>query len=227
MTDASGCRNRSSSRCRTRSTRWTPSCSSRSAWRSMLLPRQATAARAGGRSRLRPDRPAHHAGAEGRGRRGGPGLRPSALRRAMAENFGADRVRQCASIVEWSKGGCPLVIEATNSPFGFRDAVRAARIGGRIVLVGIPDGDTYTLPAAPARRRGLKIKFAGAWETSIRSRSSSSRRGGRCAFDRHPPSRAGGSAGCVRGSCRQRSRLWQGPHRPEEALNRRSCAGAG
>ena len=58
------------------------------------------------------------------------------------------------------KGGCPLVVEATNSPLGFRDAVRAARIGGRIVLVGIPDGDVYTLPAAEARRRGLKIKFA-------------------------------------------------------------------
>ncbi len=82
-------------------------------------------------------------------------------RRAMAEKLGADRVGDsAASLVEWSEGGCPLVLEATNSPFGFRDAVRATRIGGRIVLVGIPDGDTYTLPAADARRRGLKIKFA-------------------------------------------------------------------
>jgi L-iditol 2-dehydrogenase len=56
--------------------------------------------------------------------------------------------------------GCPLVLEATNSPRGFHDAVRAARIGGRVVLVGIPDGDIYTLPAAEARRRALKIKFA-------------------------------------------------------------------
>jgi L-iditol 2-dehydrogenase len=38
--------------------------------------------------------------------------------------------------------------------------VTATRIGGRIVLVGIPDGDIYTLPAADARRRGLNIKFA-------------------------------------------------------------------
>ena len=36
----------------------------------------------------------------------------------------------------------------------------ATRIGGRIVLVGIPDGDTYTIGAADARRRALKIKFA-------------------------------------------------------------------
>jgi L-iditol 2-dehydrogenase len=56
--------------------------------------------------------------------------------------------------------GTPLVVEATNSPDGFRDAVAASRIGGRIVLVGIPDGDIYTLPAAEARRRGLVIKFA-------------------------------------------------------------------
>ena len=86
---------------------------------------------------------------------------PLPHRRAMAEKLCADRVGDsAASLVEWSKGGCPLVLEATNSPFGFRDAVRASRIGGRIVLVGIPDGDTYTLPAADARRRGLKIKFA-------------------------------------------------------------------
>ena len=86
---------------------------------------------------------------------------PLPHRRAMAEKIGADRVADSlASIVEWSKGGCPLVLEATNSPFGFRDAVRATRIGGRIIIVGIPDGDTYTLPAADARRRGLKIKFA-------------------------------------------------------------------
>ena len=86
---------------------------------------------------------------------------PLPHRRAMAEKLGAERVADSiASLVEWSEGGCPLVLEATNSPSGFRDAVRASRIGGRIVLVGIPDGDTYTLPAADARRRGLKIKFA-------------------------------------------------------------------
>jgi L-iditol 2-dehydrogenase len=56
--------------------------------------------------------------------------------------------------------GATLVVEATNSPDGFRDAVLAARIGGRVLLVGIPDGDVYTLPAAEARRRALKVKFA-------------------------------------------------------------------
>jgi L-iditol 2-dehydrogenase len=86
---------------------------------------------------------------------------PLPHRRAMAEKLGAAKVGSAvAEIVEWSSGGCPLVMEATNSPYGFRDAVTAARIGGRVVLVGIPDGDVYQLNAADARRRGLKIKFA-------------------------------------------------------------------
>jgi L-iditol 2-dehydrogenase len=86
---------------------------------------------------------------------------PMPHRRAMAEKLGATRVGgSVAEIVEWSSGGCPLVIEATNSPHGFREAVNAARIGGRVVLVGIPDGDIYHLNAADVRRRGLKIKFA-------------------------------------------------------------------
>jgi L-iditol 2-dehydrogenase len=86
---------------------------------------------------------------------------PQPHRRAIAEQLGATQVgSSVAEIVEWSSGGCTLVLEATNSPDGFRDAVAAARIGGRVVLVGIPDGDIYQLNAADARRRGLKIKFA-------------------------------------------------------------------
>lgn len=86
---------------------------------------------------------------------------PLPHRRAMAERLGFAKVGESvADIVEATGGGCPLTLEATNSPFGFRDAVTATRIGGRVVLVGIPDGDVYTLPAADARRRGLKIKFA-------------------------------------------------------------------
>ena len=66
-----------------------------------------------------------------------------------------------SEVTGWTGGeGVPLVVEATNSPHGFRDAVRAAGIGGRLVLVGIPDGDTYAMPAAEARRRALGIKFA-------------------------------------------------------------------
>jgi L-iditol 2-dehydrogenase len=87
---------------------------------------------------------------------------PLAHRREAAARLGAARTgASVAEIPAWTAGeGAPLVVEATNSPDGMRDAVLAARIGGRIVLVGIPDGDVYTLSAAEARRRALKIKFA-------------------------------------------------------------------
>ncbi len=57
--------------------------------------------------------------------------------------------------------GCDVVIEATNSPDAMNAAVRVAKIGARIVLVGIPDGDAYTgLTASEWRRRGLDIRFS-------------------------------------------------------------------
>jgi L-iditol 2-dehydrogenase len=84
---------------------------------------------------------------------------PQGHRRDLAARMGA--ARTAASLADLqSPDGAPLVIEATNSPDGFRDAVRATAIGGRVVLVGIPDGDTYQLPASEARRRGLSIKFS-------------------------------------------------------------------
>ena len=87
---------------------------------------------------------------------------PQSHRRELALRLGASKAgASVADIAEWTKGeGLPLVIEATNAPEGFRDAIRAARIGGRVVLVGIPDGDSYVIPAAEARRRGLNIKFS-------------------------------------------------------------------
>jgi L-iditol 2-dehydrogenase len=88
-------------------------------------------------------------------------IEPLAHRRAAALGLGAKAGFPTADefVGGPGKGGRSLVIEATNSPFGFRDAVRASRIGGRVVLAGIPDGDAYTLSASDARRRGLKIKF--------------------------------------------------------------------
>ena len=88
-------------------------------------------------------------------------VEPLEHRRAAALELGAETA--VATVEDFVRGdggdGCPLVVEATNSPHSFRDGVRASRIGGRVVLAGIPDGDTYTLPAADARRRGLKLKF--------------------------------------------------------------------
>ncbi len=87
---------------------------------------------------------------------------PIETRRDFALKLGAKRAGSSVKdIAQWGNStGYSLVIEATNSPNGFNDAVLAAKIGGRVVLVGIPDGNSYTLDAAQARRRGLKIKFS-------------------------------------------------------------------
>ena len=88
---------------------------------------------------------------------------PQPHRAALARDLGATAVGSDVDAVLDATGGlgCHLVIEATNSPHGLSEAVRAARIGARAVLVGIPDGDAYApLAAADARRRGLTLRFS-------------------------------------------------------------------
>ena len=82
---------------------------------------------------------------------------------ATAQANGADRSgTSIEELYEWTGGrGADLVIEATNSPRGFNDAAEAASIGGRVVLVGIPDGNDYAqLDASLVRRKGLCIKLS-------------------------------------------------------------------
>jgi L-iditol 2-dehydrogenase len=88
---------------------------------------------------------------------------PQLHRHQLAGKLGATAVGDSLELALDQTGGigCQLVIEATNSPRGFADAVDAVRIGGRVVLVGIPDGNEYsTINAADARRRGLCLKFS-------------------------------------------------------------------
>lgn len=88
---------------------------------------------------------------------------PQSHRTHLARNLGATfSGSDVSAVLDHSDGlGCQLVIEASNSPMGYADAVTAARIGARVVLVGIPDGNVYTnLSAAEARRRGLTVKFS-------------------------------------------------------------------
>lgn len=85
------------------------------------------------------------------------GYRAQAAGIEGADRVGADR----GEIVGWTGGrGVDLVLEATNSPDGFQHAAEAVRIGGRVVLVGIPEGDRYGLVAGLARRKGLTAKFS-------------------------------------------------------------------
>jgi len=88
---------------------------------------------------------------------------PINYRTEKARQLGADDVSaDHAAIAEWTHGrGVDLVLEASNSPEGFQIAAQSARIGGRVVLVGIPDGDQYSpLSASLLRRKGLDIRMS-------------------------------------------------------------------
>jgi L-iditol 2-dehydrogenase len=87
---------------------------------------------------------------------------PVDYRARLARDLGADDAFASYAEVAAATGGrgADLVIEATDSPLGFEHAARASRIGGRIVIVGIPEGNQYTLAAAECRRKGLTIKFS-------------------------------------------------------------------
>ena len=90
-------------------------------------------------------------------------VEPVAERRALALELGADRaVASTVELVAATGGrGVDLVLEATDVPEGFQLAAEAARIGGRVVLIGIPEGDGYApLQASLARRKGLGVKFS-------------------------------------------------------------------
>jgi L-iditol 2-dehydrogenase len=87
---------------------------------------------------------------------------PVAYRAELARAFGAtSRGSSFEHVAESTAGrGADVVLEATDSPLGFEHATRTCRIGGRAVIVGIPEGNQYTLTASEARRRGLSIKFS-------------------------------------------------------------------
>lgn len=86
---------------------------------------------------------------------------PIAYRAEAAKRAGADEAGTDFTAVDrWSGGrGADVVLEATNSPTGPEHAVRCARVGGRVVLVGIPDGDRFSLTASEARHRALTLKW--------------------------------------------------------------------
>lgn len=89
-------------------------------------------------------------------------VEPRAARRAQALALGADSVHEHSSeILDLTGGrGEDNVLEATTSEDAPEQAAQIARIGGRVTLVGIPDGDRFTLSAANARRKALIIKLS-------------------------------------------------------------------
>ncbi len=89
-------------------------------------------------------------------------VEPVAYRRDAALRLGAAAVFATVAELLAATGGrgADLVIEATNSPAGFAHGTEAAAIGGRLVVVGIPDGNAYAFEAATARRKQLRVVFS-------------------------------------------------------------------
>ena len=91
-------------------------------------------------------------------------VEPLAHRREAALRCGADAALDPAEVAAegmFASGlgppGADVVLEVVGSPEAVELAVRAARPGGRVALVGIPDEDVTTFPASIARRKGLTL----------------------------------------------------------------------
>jgi len=87
---------------------------------------------------------------------------PVGYRAAAAIKAGAgEAAGTVKAIAELTRGrGVDLVLEATNSPDGLMHACIASRIGGRVVIVGIPDGNEYVAAADVMRRKGISLKMS-------------------------------------------------------------------
>jgi L-iditol 2-dehydrogenase len=82
-------------------------------------------------------------------------------RAAAAGRMGADAwATSFEQIAVWTQGrGVDVVIEATDSAAAPDQATRAVRIGGRVILAGIPNGEEFSLSASVVRRKGLSLKM--------------------------------------------------------------------
>ena len=84
----------------------------------------------------------------------------------LAKRFGAipihcDEEDPVRSVLEATDGrGVDVAIEAAWSDHSVQQAAEMARLGGRLVLVGIPGDDGLSLKHSTARRKGLTIRMA-------------------------------------------------------------------
>ena len=92
-------------------------------------------------------------------------IEPLAYRREIALRLGATKVfENVAAYMEYSNSvdgaDVDVAIEATTSPDGPDQATQVVKVGGKVILVGIPDGDTFSLTASMVRRKGLTLKMS-------------------------------------------------------------------
>jgi L-iditol 2-dehydrogenase len=91
---------------------------------------------------------------------------PLAHRRTFAANYVAaealnpDETDVVAEILNRTGGrGVDVAFEAAGAPNTPQLAAAVTRIGGKVVVAGIPDDDTMTVNASTVRRKGLTIKL--------------------------------------------------------------------
>jgi L-iditol 2-dehydrogenase len=82
---------------------------------------------------------------------------PLPHRRAAAETSGAALAIGPGELA--GRGGldADVAFETAGTDEALADAIATVRPGGRVVLVGIPDGDRTSFTASPARRKGLTL----------------------------------------------------------------------
>ncbi|WP_344934668.1 zinc-binding dehydrogenase, partial [Actinoplanes nipponensis] len=105
-----------------------------------------------GGGRLRPDRPAAAQLARRHGATRLLAAEPLPHRMAVAESLGAEPAA--------GAGVADVVFEVSGSEAAVDTALRLAKPGARVVLVGIPDGDRTSFSAGLARRKGLTLVLA-------------------------------------------------------------------
>lgn len=85
---------------------------------------------------------------------------PLPHRRAAAQASGAARAVDPEALADVALPdglGVEVAFEAAGTDQALADAIGAVRPGGRVVLVGIPDGDRTSFAASAARRKGLTL----------------------------------------------------------------------
>jgi L-iditol 2-dehydrogenase len=123
-------------------------------------------------------------------------VEPLPHRAAAAQAAGASAV--AGGLEPGLRDRFDVVLEAAGADEALDTALSAAAPGGRVVLVGIPDGDRSTFSASLARRKGLTLLLARRMRSSHLARAASLVSGrrvdlGGLAGERHPLE-AGGSA---------------------------------
>ncbi len=88
-------------------------------------------------------------------------VEPLAHRAEAARRAGAEQVLATADPAEVAQavagGRCPVVVEVSGADAGLATAAHLLSPGGRIVVTGIPDGDTVSFSAATMRRKGVTL----------------------------------------------------------------------